>query len=70
MVTFATIDTSTHRGFYGGMLSTEITTRNFGTHRPYAYVLFQQDYNNDDTLTVAPTTTVVATARSARPSRR
>jgi len=50
-------DTSTHRGFYGGMLSTEITTRNFGTHHPYAYVLFQQDYNNDDTLTVAPTTT-------------
>jgi len=50
-------DTSTHRGFYGGMISTEIATKYMGNHRPYAYVLFQQDYNNDETLNVVPTTT-------------
>ncbi len=50
-------DTNTHRGFYGGILSTEITTPDLGTHRPFIYVLFQQDYNHDETLTVAPTTT-------------
>jgi len=45
-------DTNTHRGFYGAMLSTAI-----GAHRPFIYVLAQQDYNKDVTLEVAPTET-------------
>ncbi|CAN5378450.1 hypothetical protein BH10PLA1_BH10PLA1_09500 [soil metagenome] len=50
-------DTSTHRGFYGAMVSTLIETKNLGSHRPYAYVLFQQDYNNDEVLRIATTAT-------------
>jgi hypothetical protein len=38
-------DDHTSRGFYGAMLSYPITPK----HRPYAYVLFQQDYNHDET---------------------
>jgi len=40
-------DDHTRRGFYGAMLSTRA-----GTHKPYAYALFQQDYNHDDSLTL------------------
>lgn len=39
-------DSHTQRGFYGAMISTQVRT-----HRPFAYVLFQRDYNSDDTLT-------------------
>ncbi len=45
-------DTQTKRDFYGAMLSTQI-----GVHRPYVYVLFQQDDNNDVTLVTTPTVT-------------
>ncbi|HSI32914.1 MAG TPA: alginate export family protein [Tepidisphaeraceae bacterium] len=40
-------DDHTRRGFYGAMLSAKT-----GTHKPYAYALFQQDYNHDDTLSL------------------
>jgi hypothetical protein len=36
-------DGNTNRGFYGAMASVGI-----GTHRPFAYVLVQRDYNDDD----------------------
>lgn len=37
-------DNNTFRGFYGAMLSAQA-----GTHRPFAFALFQQDYNHDYT---------------------
>lgn len=37
-------DNNTYRGFYGAMLSAQA-----GTHRPFAFALFQQDYNHDYT---------------------
>ncbi len=40
-------DDHTRRGFYGAML-----TGQAGTHKPFAYALFQQDYNHDETLTL------------------
>jgi hypothetical protein len=42
-------DDDTRRGFYGAMLTTPI-----GTHRPYAYVLWQRDYNDKDEFTFSP----------------
>ncbi len=42
----------THRGFYGGMVSTQI-----GNHKPFLYGLIQRDYNNDDTLALGSTRT-------------
>jgi hypothetical protein len=45
-------DFNTHRGFYGAMLSSQISV-----HRPYVYGLMQRDYNNNETLAIAPTTT-------------
>lgn len=45
-------DTKTRRGFYGARLSGRA-----GTHRPYVYALKQEDYNNDETLSIPPTTT-------------
>ena len=38
-------DEETNRGFYGAMLTTEV-----GKHRPFGYVLVQQDYNSDENL--------------------
>jgi hypothetical protein len=38
-------DDETNRGFYGAMLSTEV-----GRHRPFVFLLFQQDYNSDENL--------------------
>lgn len=38
-------DDNTFRGFYGVMASGRV-----GTHKPYAYALFQQDYNHDYNL--------------------
>jgi hypothetical protein len=38
-------DVDTRRGFYGVMGSMQV-----GTHKPYAYALFQQDYNHNETL--------------------
>lgn len=46
-------DSDTHRGFYGAMLSHQLTPR----HRPYVYGLVQQDYNDDELLLVGPTST-------------
>ncbi len=40
-------DDDTHRGFYGGMVSTQI-----GNHKPFVYGMIQRDYNNDDTMVV------------------
>jgi hypothetical protein len=40
-------DDNTFRGFYGAMLSTRV-----GQHKPFAYALFQQDYNHDYTSTL------------------
>jgi hypothetical protein len=40
-------DDNTFRGFYGALLSGRV-----GTHKPYAYALFQQDYNHDYTSTL------------------
>jgi hypothetical protein len=37
-------DDHTRRGFYGAQIFWQVTPR----HRPYAYVLFQQDYNHSD----------------------
>lgn len=42
---------STYRGFYGGMVSYQVEQ-----HRPYAYVLFQRDYNKDRTVEIAGAT--------------
>jgi len=39
-------DDHTLRGFYGGMLTATVAE-----HRPYAYVLFQRDYNHDTLVT-------------------
>lgn len=39
-------DGHTKRGFYGAMVSTRLNT-----HRPFAYVLVQRDYNSDDSAT-------------------
>jgi hypothetical protein len=36
-------DHNTRRGFYGAMLSAKV-----GMHRPYAYVVWQRDYNRSD----------------------
>lgn len=46
-------DEETHRGFYGAMLSVDVTAK----HRPYIYGLVQVDNNKDDILTFGPTTT-------------
>lgn len=43
----------THRGFYGAMLSHQVTPR----LRPYVYGLMQIDQNDDETLILGPTTT-------------
>jgi hypothetical protein len=40
-------DDNTFRGFYGAMLSTKVEQ-----HRPFAYALFQQDYNHDYSSTL------------------
>jgi hypothetical protein len=40
-------DDHTSRGFYGGVLSWQLSQK----HRPYVYVLFQQDYNHDQVRT-------------------
>ena len=40
-------DDNTFRGFYGAMLSAQV-----GQHKPFAYALFQQDYNHDYTSTL------------------
>jgi hypothetical protein len=40
-------DNDTFRGFYGAML-----TARAGEHRPFAFALFQQDYNHDYTSTL------------------
>ncbi|MGA2499775.1 MAG: hypothetical protein ABSH20_18725, partial [Tepidisphaeraceae bacterium] len=45
-------DDHTHRGFYGGMVSTQI-----GNHKPFLYGMIQRDYNDDDPLTVGSVTT-------------
>src|SRR3954447_7766712 len=45
-------DDNTFRGFYGVLASTRV-----GTHKPYAYALFQQDYNHDYTSTLGIITT-------------
>lgn len=45
-------DFHTRRGFYGLMASTQV-----GTHRPFAYALLQQDYNNDDPFILGSVTT-------------
>jgi hypothetical protein len=39
-------DSHTKRGLYGALGSVRV-----GTHRPYTYVLFQRDYNNDELST-------------------
>jgi hypothetical protein len=44
-------DHNTRRGFYGAMLS-----RNISGHRPYLYGLLQRDYNEHDTLVTGPVT--------------
>ena len=36
-------DHNTRRGFYGAMLSAQV-----GAHRPYAYFLYQRDFNDED----------------------
>jgi hypothetical protein len=41
-------DDNTFRGFYGVLASARV-----GTHKPYAYALFQQDYNHSYTLDLA-----------------
>ena len=47
-------DFHTRRGFFGGVLSTRVAD----THRPFAYGVVQQDYNDrDETLTVGPVMT-------------
>jgi hypothetical protein len=38
-------DEETNRGFYGAMLTTTV-----GKHRPFLFLLFQQDYNSDENL--------------------
>ncbi|MFI5380771.1 MAG: hypothetical protein ACHRHE_15840 [Tepidisphaerales bacterium] len=40
-------DDHTHRGFYGGMVSTQV-----GNHKPFLYGMIQRDYNDDDTMVV------------------
>jgi hypothetical protein len=40
-------DDHTRRGFYGAQLSWQLSP----SHRPYAYVLFQQDYNHSEVRT-------------------
>ena len=45
-------DHNTKRGFYGAMLSKDLSG-----HRPYAYGLVQRDYNDHDTLITGPVTT-------------
>jgi hypothetical protein len=45
-------DVDTRRGFYGIMASAQV-----GDHKPYAYALFQQDYNSDRTLELGTVTT-------------
>jgi hypothetical protein len=45
-------DDNTFRGFYGVLASTRV-----GTHKPYAYALFQQDYNHDYTSSLGIITT-------------
>jgi hypothetical protein len=45
-------DHNTKRGFYGAMLSKELSG-----HRPYVYGLVQRDYNDHDTLVTGPVTT-------------
>jgi hypothetical protein len=45
-------DVDTNRGFYGLMGSMQV-----GTHKPYAYALFQQDYNSDRTFDLGTVTT-------------
>lgn len=45
-------DDNTFRGFYGVLASARV-----GTHKPYAYALFQQDYNHDYTSTLGSITT-------------
>jgi hypothetical protein len=40
-------DDHTRRGFYGAQLAWQVTPN----HRPYAFILFQQDYNNSDVRT-------------------
>lgn len=42
-------DHNTRRGFFGGMLSLQA-----GDHRPFAYGLYQKDYNEDDFLDQGP----------------
>ncbi len=45
-------DSATHRGFFGVMPSIEV-----GSHRPYAYVLVQRDYNHDGATQIGNVTT-------------
>ena len=45
-------DDNTFRGFYGATLSARV-----GQHKPYAYALFQQDYNHDYTSTLGTSET-------------
>jgi hypothetical protein len=45
-------DDNTFRGFYGAMLTTRV-----GQHRPFAYALFQQDYNHSYTSTLGAIST-------------
>ena len=45
-------DDHTHRGFYGGMVSTQI-----GNHKPFLYGMIQRDYNSDDPLATGSVTT-------------
>jgi hypothetical protein len=40
-------DHNTRRGLFGGMLSVGL-----GDHRPFAYALYQKDWNDDDDLTI------------------
>jgi hypothetical protein len=46
-------DHHTRRGFYGAMLSRQVTPQ----HRPYVYGLVQRDYNDDDPLVQGPVIT-------------
>jgi hypothetical protein len=45
-------DINTHRGFYGAMLGAEV-----GTHHPFIYAMWQQDYNDTSPLVIGPITT-------------
>ena len=45
-------DEETNRGFYGAMLTATV-----GKHKPFVFVLFQQDYNSDESVQLGIITT-------------